>query len=159
VDEKRRNYLGYAIWRESWECHTKCRSGSPGGGDRVGDREIHSDVRTAVKSDARMLPWKTEIEDCRQTGECQQTPNTSLKDWIFHYILVYSNSGRCISTRQICSAESPKERSRLGGNWLFPTKSISLLRFSQLCQLDLSTRIPPVARNCYFTTISLSIAM
>ncbi|GFU14601.1 hypothetical protein NPIL_167031 [Nephila pilipes] len=32
------------------------------------------------------------------TGECQQTPNTSVKDQIFHYILVHSEPHRCMPT-------------------------------------------------------------
>jgi hypothetical protein len=32
------------------------------------------------------------------TGECQQTPNTSVKDQIYHYILVHSDPHRCMST-------------------------------------------------------------
>ena len=32
------------------------------------------------------------------TGECQQAPNASVKDRIFHYILVHSDPHRCVST-------------------------------------------------------------
>ncbi|GFT89140.1 hypothetical protein NPIL_273151 [Nephila pilipes] len=32
------------------------------------------------------------------TGERQQTPNTSVKDRIFHYIFVHSDPHRCMST-------------------------------------------------------------
>lgn len=62
-------------------------------------------------------------------GECQQIPNTPVKNGIFHYIIVRPDPLRCVSTHtQICSDGGPEQRSqKTSDDWLSPAKSFVLL--------------------------------